>query len=892
VQILSIYSSILFSISDLFNLWMPHIQVRINQPIGLLGLINLFGISLYFWLTNKNKNARFYCFAWFSVILGLSIYILTVNGIFEYTFWNRNALQVGVGIEAFMFSLALGDRIKTLQHENLRLVENQNHRLEQTVIERTRELRLNQGLLQLSTNNLKAILDNTQQSFVLINPDYSIKAFNKIAKRNGEIIFGKSIQVGESILNFVIPTDMEEFQSDFQNALQGNIVIIEKNFIATNGKREYFSFTHNPVLAADGDVTGICLNISNITDQKHSEETLRTTLQKMEILISNLSSGLLVVTEEGVVEFANQAFCDLFDLTDTPESLRGLTSAQIFSKIEKIYESPNAIPRIIEIVREGLPIKNEEIQISNDRLYIRNFIPIYIDGRRYGRIWHHIDISFRKQVEQSILKGKEAAEAANKAKSEFLANMSHEIRTPLNAIVGFSSILQDKLEGNIALTDYLENIIQSSNVLLSLINDILDISKVEAGRLVVNPQPVNLSSFTNEIQSIFIMKASEKGISLNFHISQDIPDSILIDEKYLRQILFNLIGNAVKFTHSGGVEINIDVIPKLDDASKIDLRCSVKDTGIGIPKEELNRIFEPFTQVANQNHTLYGGTGLGLTITSRLVELLGGSIEVESEFGIGTAFIVSFFNIPIGTLNFEKETKPDKLWLKDIRFKNPLILIAEDIYTNRQVLQGFLKPFNVTIIETDNGEECIHIARKHHPDLILMDMQMPVMDGYTAANILKLDNDLKEIPIIAITASGSQMAKDKFNNVVNDFLLKPVFKFDLLEILIQYLPYERNVEMQMEPIEKSLISIISDDTLLIEDKTYLLQTFMPQILRLQKSLIIDELVDLVKNLEVFSENKNITQLKAACKKLNESITTFNIDRIFEILQELSEYISK
>ncbi|HRG77190.1 MAG TPA: ATP-binding protein, partial [Leptospiraceae bacterium] len=747
-------------------------------------------------------------------------------------------------------------------------------------------------LLQLSTNNLKAILDNTQQSFVLINPDYSIKAFNKIAKRNGEIIFGKSIQVGESILNFVIPTDMEEFQSDFQNALQGNIVIIKKNFIATNGKREYFSFTHNPVLAADGDVTGICLNISNITDQKHSEETLRTTLQKMEILISNLSSGLLVVTEEGVVEFANQAFCDLFDLTDTPESLRGLTSAQIFSKIEKIYESPNAIPRIIEIVREGLPIKNEEIQISNDRLYIRNFIPIYIDGRRYGRIWHHIDISFRKQVEQSILKGKEAAEAANKAKSEFLANMSHEIRTPLNAIVGFSSILQDKLEGNIALTDYLENIIQSSNVLLSLINDILDISKVEAGRLVVNPQPVNLSSFTNEIQSIFIMKASEKGISLNFHISQDIPDSILIDEKYLRQILFNLIGNAVKFTHSGGVEINIDVIPKLDDASKIDLRCSVKDTGIGIPKEELNRIFEPFTQVANQNHTLYGGTGLGLTITSRLVELLGGSIEVESEFGIGTAFIVSFFNIPIGTLNFEKETKPDKLWLKDIRFKNPLILIAEDIYTNRQVLQGFLKPFNVTIIETDNGEECIHIARKHHPDLILMDMQMPVMDGYTAANILKLDNDLKEIPIIAITASGSQMAKDKFNNVVNDFLLKPVFKFDLLEILIQYLPYERNVEMQMEPIEKSLISIISDESLQIEDKNELLQIFIPEIKKLQKTLVFDELIDFVNKLGSLADNKNIPQLKAACKKLNESITTFNIDRIYELLRELSEYISK
>ena len=147
-----------------------------------------------------------------------------------------------------------------------------------------------------------------------------------------------------------------------------------------------------------------------------------------------------------------------------------------------------------------------------------------------------------------------------------------------------------------------------------------------------------------------------------------------------------------------------------------------------------------------------------------------------------------------GNLNFEEETKQNKSWLKDIKFKNPLILIVEDISINRKVLKGFLKPFNVTIMEAENGEECINIAQKNRPDIILMDMQMPIMDGYTAANILKLDNDLKHIPIIAITASGSQLKKDKFNNIVNDFLLKPVFKFDLLELLIKYLPYERNAE--------------------------------------------------------------------------------------------------
>ena len=171
-------------------------------------------------------------------------------------------------------------------------------------------------------------------------------------------------------------------------------------------------------------------------------------------------------------------------------------------------------------------------------------------------------------------------------------------------------------------------------------------------------------------------------------------------------------------------------------------------------------------------------------------------------------------------------------------------------------------------------------------------MQMPVMDGYTAANILKLDNDLKEIPIIAITASGSQMAKDKFNYIVNDFLLKPIFKFELLEILIQYLPYERKAETEEKPMEKSVIAIISDKSLQIEDKNELLQIFIPEIIKLQKTLVFDELIDFAKRLDSYADNKNIPQFKAFCQKLKESITTFNIDRIYEILQELSEYISK
>ncbi|OFX36138.1 MAG: hypothetical protein A2X08_03075 [Bacteroidetes bacterium GWA2_32_17] len=630
--------------------------------------------------------------------------------------------------------------------------------------------------------------------------------------------------------------------------------------------------------------------INDITQRKQAEKELI----KLNKAVESSSEIIFMTDKDGVITFINNEFTVVY----------GYRADEVVGKVTpRILKSGMMETKDYEAFWQA--IMNKQV-IKGDLINkTKNGKLIHIEGSAnavfdesgdiIGFLAIQRDITERKKIEEDRANAKKTAEDANRMKSEFLANMSHEIRTPLNAIIGFSNILKEKTAGKLIYTEYLDNIIQSSRVLLSLINDILDLSKVEAGKMVIDYQPVSLKNIIKEIHSVFQLKAKEKGLLLNIQILDDIPESIITDEKYLKQILFNLIGNAVKFTHKGSVDIAVNIIPKDNTkGSKADLKFTIKDTGIGIPSDKLISIFEPFLQIEHKDSHKYGGTGLGLSITKRLVELLGGTISVESQIGKGSVFSFSIFNIEISSLRIDENKNNENKLFSKIRFKNPVLLLAEDILSNRMVVKGYLESLKIIIIEAENGEECLNAIRKQRPDIILMDMQMPVMDGYTAINIIKSDDALKDIPIIALSASGMKQQKEQFEKVADDFLIKPIYKNELLEKLIKYLPYEELTE-NIKEHEKHLTEkpvVLKQIKLSAKVKEEIVAKFMPSITKLQEALNIDELQDFVKKLEKFNVKNKIAFIDEHCNNIIKNIISFNIEKILDNLKQLKEFINK
>ncbi|MGK7900652.1 MAG: CHASE2 domain-containing protein [Hormoscilla sp.] len=426
-----------------------------------------------------------------------------------------------------------------------------------------------------------------------------------------------------------------------------------------------------------------------------------------------------------------------------------------------------------------------------------------------------------KEAKEEAEAAKEAADAANSAKSQFLSSMSHELRTPLNGILGYAQIFQQDRSLDKPQKDGINVIHQCGTHLLELINDILDLSKIEARKMELYPKEIHLPTFLQGVIEMCRIKASQKGISFTYEGDRELPEGIYEDEKRLRQVLINLLGNAIKFTDNGGVTLQIKIMhdggkKESEPSPNLLLRFQVEDTGVGMSPEQVAKIFLPFEQVGETSRRSQG-TGLGLAISQQIAEMMGANIQVRSFLGAGTTF---WFDLDVPAINTSQATDTDLGIIKEYVGKQRKILLVDDNWENKVILRRLLEPIGFIIWEAGNGEEGLEMASKKRPDLIISDMFMPVMDGVEMIRRLRSKAEFKQLPIIASSASAYESDRQKSREAgCDDFLPKPIVTEHLLEKLQAHLKLEWIYEQPIETVQsesKKLAEIVPPAEVLTE----------------------------------------------------------------------------
>jgi len=580
----------------------------------------------------------------------------------------------------------------------------------------------------------------------------------------------------------------------------------EYRFKIANGSYKWFGDTLRLIKDADGSITHMAGVWQDITERKMAEEKLRDNQTRLSAILDNMVDGVITIDENGIIESFNIA----------AEHIFGYSADQVLGKnlnllMPEPYRSESCIERykatgVAGIIGVGKEVVGQhkdgsifpiELAVSSIRLDNRSkFVGIVrniTERKQVERLQKEYSQTLESEVierTQELREAREAAETANRAKSVFIATMSHELRTPLNGILGYAQILKMDPSLGPDQQDGIKIIEQSGKHLLTLLNDILDLAKIEAGKIELNKSNFHLRALLREISEMVRIRAEHKDIFLieqvcdfSLNIPQDsLPSCVYGDEKRLRQVLINLLGNAVKFTDKGVVSFKVGVLPNQK------MRFQIEDTGVGIAPEQLQEIFNPFQQVGDKKRQAEG-TGLGLAISRHLIELMGSQLQVTSQLGEGSTFWFDLELPEVINLKEKINNNPTRWKIIGIKNERPTLLIVDAQSNNRAILVNLLSPLGFEIIEASDGREALAKALEFQPQAILTDLFMPEMDGFELTRQIR--QSLKDIVVIAISASVFEEDMQKSLAAgCHDFLPKPINAKQLFEQLQRHLVIE------------------------------------------------------------------------------------------------------
>ncbi|HEY8400914.1 MAG TPA: PAS domain S-box protein [Cytophagaceae bacterium] len=672
-------------------------------------------------------------------------------------------------------------------------------------------------------------------------------------------------------LKVIHPEDLDRLYQVWNSCLE-NLTDFssEFRFLHKSGK-VYWLKGNARIIKGEEGVKGFIGTVTDITERKLSEEKLAAKTDKLNAIYENSYDGLLLLSigQEYILE-TNQKALELFDA-----STYELIGKDFKSYLDSEFNHSG-------FFKEQKTAKEVILKSHTGRRFWASVAKKVININKVDFLLLTIrDITDRKIIEGELIQAKNSAEQSIKAREQFLSMVSHEIRTPLNAVLGMTHLLLEE-DPKETQKEYLNGIKFSAENLLKIINDILDFSKIESGKITFEKTTFSLDELLSSVHQTFKYRAQEKGIGLSIDKAVNVGTFYQGDPLRLNQVLLNLIGNAVKFTDKGMVSVNIKVKSSGKDGDELEF--VIKDTGIGIPEDKLDSIFESFTQASYDTTRRYGGTGLGLSITKKLIELQGGSIRVQSEIGKGSEFV---FTLQFPRVSSSKDEVKSEQY-SYYHFSNVRILLAEDNSMNQLVVRKFLETWGIELDVVDNGKEALEKIFKNDYDLVLMDLHMPVMDGFEAVTELRKHEKYVSLPVVALTASVFSDVQKKIKDVgMNGYLTKPFKPFELNYKIANYCREKLSSDSPPVPQEAELVTDAITSLDYLESSSSNNQAFIREMI----TLFINEVPVYLQSLSESIEKKEYHNIYFICHKMKSMVQLMGMKETGRDLLEM-EYHAK